>query len=280
MGVLDINKINMINNQSLYRFFNFNKMNKKLHFSAIFISVIMTACSTSINPLVIGHRGARGHIAENTLPSISKAISLGVDGVEIDVFRCASGELVVFHDQTLEKLTNTSGFIEQLDLDSIRNIKVLDHYTIPTLDEVLDLVDGRILLNIELKGTQTALLTNQLLQRYFEETKWSSDKIIISSFNWEELEIFYQVNSNVPIAVLTEDDPLDAIAIGKKLNAVAINPDYKSLDKNNIEKIKKAGFKLYPWTVNTHENILNLIDLGVDGIITDYPERVLNQKKP
>jgi glycerophosphoryl diester phosphodiesterase len=257
-----------------------NKMNKKLHFSAIFISVIMTACSTSINPLVIGHRGARGHIAENTLPSISKAISLGVDGVEIDVFRCATGELVVFHDKTLEKLTNTSGFIEQLDLDSIRNIKVLDHYTIPTLDEVLDLIDGRVLLNIELKGTQTALLTNQLLQRYFEETKWSSDKIIISSFNWEELEIFYQVNSNVPIAVLTEDDPLDAIAIGKKLNAVAINPDYKSLDKNNIEKIKKAGFKLYPWTVNAHENILNLIDLGVDGIITDYPERVLNQKKP
>ena len=187
---------------------------------------------------------------------------------------------MVFHDQTLEKLTNASGYIEQLDLDSIRNIKVLDHYTIPTLDEVLDLIDGRVLLNIELKGTQTALLTNQLLQRYFEETKWSSDKIIISSFNWEELEIFYQVNSNVPIAVLTEDDPLDAIAIGKKLNAVAINPDYKSLDKNNIEKIKKAGFKLYPWTVNAHENILNLIDLGVDGIITDYPERVLNQKKP
>ena len=280
MGVLDINKINMINNQSLYRFFNFNKMNKKLHFSAIFISVIMIACSTSINPLVIGHRGARGHIAENTLPSISKAISLGVDGVEIDVFRCATGELVVFHDKTLEKLTNTSGFIEQLDLDSIRNIKVLDHYTIPTLDEVLDLIDGRVLLNIELKGTQTALLTNQLLQRYFEETKWSSDKIIISSFNWEELEIFYQANSNVPIAILTEDDPLDAIAIGKKLNAIAINPDYKSLDKNNIEKIKKAGFKIYPWTVNTHENILNLIDLGVDGIITDYPERVINLWKP
>ena len=82
------------------------------------------------------------------------------------------------------------------------------------------------------------------------------------------------------IAVLTEDDPLDAIVIGKKLNAVAINPDYKSLDKNNIEKIKKAGFKLYPWTVNTHENILNLIDLGVDGIITDYPERVLNLWNP
>ena len=266
----------MINNQSLYSFFNFNKINKKLYFSSIFISVFMIACSTSINPLVIGHRGARGHIAENTLPSISKAINLGVDGVEIDVFRCASGELVVFHDKTLEKLTNASGYIEQLDLDSIRNIKVLDHYTIPTLDEVLDLIDGRILLNIELKGTQTALITNQLLQRYFEETKWSPDKIIISSFNWEELEIFYQANSNVPIAILTEDDPLDAIAIGKKLNAIAINPDYKSLDKNNIEKIKKAGFKIYPWTVNTHENIINLIDLSIDGIITDYPERVLN----
>ncbi|MFQ3340822.1 MAG: glycerophosphoryl diester phosphodiesterase [Flavobacteriaceae bacterium] len=253
-------------------------MKGKLFFYIVMI-LFITACTknTTQNPLVIGHRGARGHIAENTLPSISKAISLGVDGVEIDVFRCATGELVVFHDHRLEKLTNATGYIEQLDLDSIRNIEVLDGFSIPTLEEVLDLIDGRVLLNIELKGAQTALLTNRLLERYFDSTSWSADKIIISSFNWEELEIFYQATTKVPIAILTEDDPLDAIPIAKKLNAVAINPNYKSLSKNNISKIKKAGFKLYPWTVNTPESILNLIALGVDGIITDYPERVPKQ---
>ena len=223
---------------------------------------------------MIGHRGARGHLAENTLPSIAKALELGVDGIEIDVFRCASEELVVFHDQTLEKLTNATGYIEQLDLDSIRNIEVLNGFTIPTLEEVLNLINGRVMLNIELKGSQTAILTDQMLQTFFEKETWSAEKILISSFDWEELKLFYEVNQKVPIAILTEDDPLDALPIAKELNAVAINPNYKSLNKENLTKIHKKGLKIYPWTVNQPEEISALLALGVDGIITDFPERV------
>ena len=238
------------------------------------MSLIFSSCTTSKNTLVIGHRGAKGHLAENTLPSIDKALYLGVDGVEIDIFRCASGELVVFHDQTLEKLTNSSGYIEQLDLDSIRKIEVLNGFTIPTLEEVLNLINGRVLLNIELKGSNTAFLTDSLLQTYFEKETWLPDKILISSFNWEELKVFYNLNKEVPIAVLTEDDPLDAIPIAKSLNAMAINPNFKLLTKDNIAKIKKAGLKILTWTVNQPEQIDIMIDLGVDGIITDFPERV------
>ena len=146
---------------------------------------MILSCTPKQNPLVIGHRGARGHLAENTLPSIAKAIELGVDGIEIDIFKCASGELVVFHDQTLEKLTNSKGYIEQLTLDSIRKIDVLNGFTIPTLEEVLDLINGRVFLNIELKGTQTALLTNEIILSYFERKEWDLSKILISSFNWE-----------------------------------------------------------------------------------------------
>ena len=135
----------------------------------IVMSLILSSCTPQKKTLVIGHRGAKGHLAENTLPSIDKALELGVDAVEIDVFRCASGELVVFHDQTLEKLTNATGYIEQLDLDSIRNIEVLNGFTIPTLEEVMDLIKGSVILNIELKGSQTALLTDSLLQNYFEQ---------------------------------------------------------------------------------------------------------------
>ncbi len=238
------------------------------------MSLVFNACTTSKNTLVIGHRGAKGHLAENTLPSIDKALYLGVDGVEIDIFRCASGELVVFHDQTLEKLTNSSGYIEQLDLDSIRKIEVLNGFTIPTLEEVLNLINGRVLLNIELKGSNTAFLTDSLLQTYFEKETWLPDKILISSFNWEELKVFYNLNKEVPIAVLTEDDPLDAIPIAKSLNAMAINPNFKLLTKDNIAKIKKAGLKILTWTVNQPEQIDIMMDLGVDGIITDFPERV------
>lgn len=238
------------------------------------MSLMISSCTPSKNLLVFGHRGARGHLAENTLPSIAKALELGVDGIEIDVFRCASGELVVFHDQTLEKLTNATGYIEQLDLDSIRNIEVLNGFTIPTLEEVLNLINGRVMLNIELKGSQTAILTDQMLQTFFEKETWSAEKILISSFDWEELKLFYEVNQKVPIAILTEDDPLDALPIAKELNAVAINPNYKSLNKENLTKIHKKGLKIYPWTVNQPEEISALLALGVDGIITDFPERV------
>ena len=233
-------------------------------------------CADSYSPLIIGHRGARGHIAENTLPSIQKALDLGVDGVEIDIFRCASGELVVFHDITLDALTDTQGYIEQFSLDSLRKVNVLGGYQIPTLKEVLDLIDGKIFLNIELKGGQTALLTHKLLQDYFKkpESTWSPDKILISSFNWEELKQFYKVNSEIPIAILTEDDPLDAIPIGKQLKAVAINPDYKTLNQSLVQKLKQEGFAVYPWTVNESEVIEEMKKLRVDGIITDYPERI------
>jgi len=249
-------------------------MNTLKRASILSVIFLMTACSPPKNPLVIGHRGAKGHLAENTLPSIAKAMDLGVDGIEIDIFQCASGELVVFHDKTLDKLTNATGFIEELDLDSIQKIEVLNGFTIPTLEEVLDLIKGQVFLNIELKGSATALKTNELLQLYFEREAWSAEKILISSFNWEELKIFRSVNREVPIAILTEDDPLDAIPIGLELKAEAINPNYVSLNSDNVAKIQKAGFKVYPWTVNAINDISLMNKLGVDGIITDFPERI------
>lgn len=250
-------------------------MKIKGHIIGLFLIVMSFHCESSKNIIVIGHRGAKGHIAENTLPSIAKAIDLGVDGIEIDVFKCASGELVVFHDKTLENLTNSNGYIEELDLDSIQRIEVLDGYTIPTLNEVMDLIQGKVFVNIELKGNQTATKTNELLEKYFEKEEWSSEKVLVSSFIWEELEQIRKINQEVPIAILTEDDPLDAIPIGLELDAIAINPDYQTLNHKNIEKIQKKGFKIYPWTVNSPDDIQFLIDKGVDGIITDYPERVL-----
>lgn len=241
----------------------------------IIMSILVSSCVTkNTDVLVIGHRGARGHVAENTLASIEKAMELGVDGVEIDVFRCATGELVVFHDKTLEKLTDGVGYIEQMTLDSIKQFRVLGKEPIPTLNEVMDLIDGKIQLNIELKGTQTAILTSELLVLYFKESNWKPEDIFISSFDWNELDVFYEVNKEVAIAVLTEDDPLDAIPIGQRLSAFAINPNFKSLTQKNIKKIQDAGFKVYPWTVNEPEDIKKMIEIGVDAVITDYPERI------
>ncbi len=243
-------------------------------FFITFFFLTMISCLNEPFPLVIGHRGAKGYVAENTIPSIKKAIELGVDGIEIDVFKCGSGEIVVFHDLMLDKLTDFGGYIEQMPLDSLKKAKVLGSYEIPTLNEVMDLIDGSLILNIELKGSNTAIPTNDLLQDYFNETSWDSSKIIISSFKWDELNLFYTLNKEVPIAVLTDDDPLDAIPFAKKINAYAINPKHSLLTKKNSEKIKDEGIKLFPWTVNEPNDIELMISLGVEGIITDFPDRI------
>ena len=132
------------------------------------MSILVSSCVTkNTDVLVIGHRGARGHVAENTLASIEKAMELGVDGVEIDVFRCATGELVVFHDKTLEKLTDGLGYIEQMTLDSIKQFRVLGKEPIPTLNEVMDLIDGKIQLNIELKGNPNCNVNFRVISALF-----------------------------------------------------------------------------------------------------------------
>ena len=248
---------------------------KKIKFIFVIIFFIMNLqCSSKNDPLIIGHRGAKGHVAENTLPSIAKAIELGVDGIEVDVFLCKSGELVVFHDKKLDRLTNAKGYIESLEYDSIKKISVLGKYKIPTLDEVLELIGGKAFLNIELKGSGTAEPTHKLLTPLLKQKKWMADQFIISSFNWEELEIFSKLNQKVPIAILTGADPLDAIPIAKQLNAHAINPNFRTLDLKNVKKIQKEGFNVLPYTVNDPEDIEEILTLEVDGIITDFPERI------
>ena len=246
----------------------------KITLLSIVMAFTLICCNNLTTPLIIGHRGAKGHLVENTLESIEKAIALGVDGIEIDIFKCKSGELVVFHDKTLNRLTDAEGLIESLDLDSIRKIRILDKYKIPTLREVLDLIDGKVFLNIELKGSQTAILTHQLIEDYVKKGGWTEKKFVISSFNWEELKEFYKNNKVVPIAVLTDADPLDALPIASQVKADAINPSHKSLNSKNVKKIHQAGYKIFPYTVNLKDEILKVVSLNVDGIITDFPERV------
>lgn len=239
------------------------------------IILMLTSCENTYNPIVIGHRGARGYSAENTLISIQKAIEMGVDGIEIDIFRCATGELIVFHDKSVEKLTDGFGYIEQMSLDEIKKLNVLGQGKIPTLKEVLNMIDGKVFLNIELKGTNTSFLTHQLLNSYFKNSNWKSEKIFISSFNWDELRAFYQLNKELKIGVLIDkDDPLKAIPIAKELNAYSINPEYILLTKLNVKKIKAENFKVFTWTVNEIIDINKMKKIGVDAIITDYPDRV------
>ncbi|MGB0279795.1 MAG: glycerophosphodiester phosphodiesterase family protein, partial [Flavobacteriaceae bacterium] len=161
-------------------------------------------------PLVIGHRGAMGHAPENTLPSIRAALKLGVDAIEIDVFRIASGELVVFHDKTLGKLTNGSGAIETKTLDELSKLSVLGSAKIPTLKEVLTEISGAASVNVELKGANTAEGTISLFDDFVSRGIFTTEQLYVSSFNWDELRDFRKVTNKYDIAILTDKNPLDS----------------------------------------------------------------------
>jgi len=224
-------------------------------------------------PLVIGHRGAMGHETENTIPSIQKALDLGVDMIEIDVFNIKSGETVVFHDTQVERLTNGGGRIEEYNFFDMRQLILEGGHRIPLLQDVLKTINNKVRLNIELKGLGTVDRVDFITDFYINKRGWSLDSFIISSFNWDELRDMREKNKNIPIAILTEGDPLEAIAIAKELNAEAINPHFKTLTQENVNAIKEAGYKVYTWTVNEDQDILQMKRFGVDGIITNFPER-------
>ena len=232
--------------------------------------------SSNHNTLSIGHRGAKGYVAENTYESISKAIQLGVDGIEIDVFKCASGELVLFHDKNLKELTGKSGLIENLTINELEQFLVQEKYKIPTLKDVLTRIERPLFVNIELKGLNTAQATSTIITDISTSTSWSLEHFIVSSFNWDELELFRSVDENTPVGVLVSKSMGidEAIEFGKKINAQAIHPNFKLLNDKTIKKIKNNGFKIYTWTVNNEDDINFMKKLEVDGIISDYPDRI------
>ncbi len=247
----------------------------KTKFYLFFIVAILFQNCTKVEKkaLIIGHRGAMGHETENTIASVKKALELGVDMIEIDVFLIKSGELVVFHDEILDSLTDTSGRIEEFTLEELQKVVVKGNHQIPTLGEVIETVDKLVLLNIELKGKNTAEPTLKLLQKYYQKG-WKKDDFVISSFLWDELTTVRKLDSEIPVAILTEENPTDALIMGKKLKAVAINPWWKTLTKENVELIQEEGFKIYTYTVNELDDIKMVAELGVDGIFCNFPERL------
>ena len=224
--------------------------------------------------LKIGHRGAKAHVAENTISSIKRALEFGVDAIEIDVHKCASGELVVFHDFTLDRMTNGSGEVKKHTLTQLKNLMVKGIYNIPTLEEVLDVIDRQCIINIELKGSDTALATCKIISEYIKLKSWSRDHFLISSFQHEELRTVYDFNPRLRLGVLTKASVSDAITFAQAINAYAIHPNVALLTKDNVSLAQNKGYKVITWTVNNKLTIERMKVYGVDGIISDNPELI------
>lgn len=224
--------------------------------------------------LKIAHRGARGYEPENTLQAFQKAIEMKVDGIELDVHLSSDGHLIVIHDETIDRTTNGKGFVNSLSLQELKDFRIENKHQIPTLSEVLNLVNQQCFINIELKGVGTANAVAALIELYISEKDWTYDSFLVSSFDWEYLKQIDSLNPKISIGVLTETDIESAIAFAKKIKAKAIHPDFHLLNKENTKQMQETGFQVFPWTVNEKEDIAKIKTYNVNGIISDFTDRI------
>lgn len=199
---------------------------------------------------------------------------MGVDGVEIDVHVCASGEPVVFHDITLDRMTNGTGEISDFTLTELKRLRVEHKYLIPTLTEVLDLIDKKCLLNIELKGKNTAIAICNLMQYYIKNHGWQYEHFIVSSFQHSELKVVFEMDKNVRLGVLSKAGVDETMDFAKTISAYSIHPNHALVSAKNVESAQSQNLKVIVWTVNDPDRIKKMKICGVDGIISDKPDQL------
>ena len=224
--------------------------------------------------LKIGHRGAKGHAPENTLISFRKAIELDVDGIELDVHLTSDLQLICIHDDTLNRTTSGTGLINSFTLSELKALRIDNLHEIPTLEEVLDLIDKKIFINIELKGKNTAKPVVDVIESYLNGKNWNYNHFLISSFDWIALQEVRSLNPNIAVGVLTQTDLGLAIGFADFIQAKSIHPYFHLLTKENTALMQQKRFQVFPWTVNELEDIQKIKSFHVDGIISDFPDRL------
>jgi glycerophosphoryl diester phosphodiesterase len=224
--------------------------------------------------LKIGHRGARGYEPENTILGFQKAIELHVDQIELDVHLSSDNELMVIHDETIDRTTNGKGFVNQFSLQELKDFRMEKEQQIPTLSEVLDLIDQKCSINIELKSYETADKVVELIEQYVLEKKWKYNQFLVSSFDWNALQQVAFSNPEISIGVVTETDLDLALAFAKVIQAKSIHPYFHLLTIENTASMQEEGFQIFPWTVNEIEDIERIKRYNVNGIISDFPDRL------
>lgn len=234
---------------------------------------IMGICmsNTLTSLYIVGHRGASGTEPENTLRSFARALELGVPMIELDVYVCASGELVVMHDDTIDRTTNGHGAVVDLTLTQLRAVDAGKGEHVPLLREVIDLVQRRAIINIELKGPDTALPVARLIEEYVKNG-WSYDDFIVSSFNHYAILQFHEACPQVKTGAILEGVPVGLALFAERAHAQYAMLYYESITPEFVVDAHKRGIRVFAYTVNTVALAQALEKLGVDGIFTNYPE--------
>lgn len=243
-------------------------------------------------PLIIAHRGASGLAPENTLAAFQKAIDIGVDRIEMDLRQSIDGEVVVIHDKTIMRTTNGWGSVRKLSLKRLQRYSAGSWFhpdfsaeKVPTFREVLELINGQTTLLLEIKeGSPYHHGIERNILKIINEYK-AHEWCIIQSFNDQVLNNFRNapdLHSNVqklfealiPVAPFYAGSRFSYKRIKTYGFAEEININYRYVNPRVVRKVHEMGKKVNVWTVNQPQNLIKYTQMGVDGIITDFPDKL------
>ncbi len=226
-----------------------------------------------MRPLIISHAACGGHAPENTLAGIRKAIELGAEGIEIDVQASADGVPVLMHDLTVDRTTNGSGAVAALSLAELRALDAGGE-PVPTLAEVLDLTQGKVLLIMEIK--QHGI--EEHIARVVHE-KQALDDVMTWSFYPPALEGMRAAEPQIPCALLVAGesmaqwDKMRSLAL--RLGVQGVSVFAPAVDERIADDCRRRGLALYTWTPDSRKEIARLVALGVDGVCSNFPDKVV-----
>jgi glycerophosphoryl diester phosphodiesterase len=234
-----------------------------------------------MHPLVIGHACAGGEAPSNTLAGVRACLDAAADGMEIDVQLCADGVPVLMHDETVDRTTNLSGPVRSLSLAALQGADAGDGEPVPTLEQVLQLVDGRLTVMCELKATPGEPAYDQRLVdavlatiEHHHAAAWTA----IHSFNADMVARARNTQPRVSATIISGEvrgGEIDRLLGGLlKRNGQAVSIEHPCVDRALVLKAKRRQITVWTWTPDEEADWARLLDAGVDGIITNVPHKL------
>jgi glycerophosphoryl diester phosphodiesterase len=240
---------------------------------------------------VVGHRGASGHAPETTLAAYRIAIQMGVDAVEADVHRLRDGTLVAIHDANLQRTTNGSGWIADMTLAELKALDAGSWFNkryprkarpefagqqVPTLQEIIDLVKNSSAdLFIEIKDPERYAPDFESSLLSLVQTNRMEERTRFLSFSAQALRRIKDLRASIPTVFLISRRRKDPVEAAIDIRADELGIRFGCLQPSMVEKARSKGIRVSVWTVDAEKDMRRMLEMGVDRIITNYPDRLL-----
>jgi len=237
-------------------------------------------------PLFIAHRGYSARYPENTLAAFNGAIDAGAHMIELDVCLSKDRQLVVIHDETVDRTTNGTGAVKALTLDQLGRLDAGSWFDprfnterLPTLAQVLDAVKGHLMVNIEIKpeafeadGPPDAV-ERQVLNLVREKNML--DEVLVSSFEWLMLENLRKREPGIALGLLAEDPADERLCRWyRRIEGFSWHPDFRVLTQQQVDNLHALGARVFPYAVDGRIDSIGMLAMGVDGLIVDDPRQM------